>query len=192
MSDEKQETIADIVAFIRKCLDLLDNELSRKSNGELSLSAEALLCPVLNAKAALDRIEEAWEREKAEVEASALAAGGMVEASRHKQGNAAAMREAAETALTIIRGVINGTIARTNNSVFDCRDKLKSALAAPARNLERFRDWDEAEAEYLRLVAEGKVEDGTWCEWLFSTGPYAECRAMYGAEHEGNAEGETE
>ena len=45
-----------------------------------------------------------------------------------------AMRDAAETALTTIRGIINGTIARTNNSVFDCRDKLKHALSAPPRN----------------------------------------------------------
>lgn len=36
----------------------------------------------------LMEIETAWKREKAEVEASALAAGGIVEASRHKQGNA--------------------------------------------------------------------------------------------------------
>lgn len=49
------------------------------------------------------------------------------------EGNQMKMREAVETALTTIRGVINGTISRTNNSVFGCRDKLKAALAAPSR-----------------------------------------------------------
>ena len=60
----ENETIADIAAFIRKCLDMLDTELSRKSNGKPTMSAEALLCPVLNAKAALDRLDAAWKREQ--------------------------------------------------------------------------------------------------------------------------------
>ena len=64
----ENETIADIVAYIRKCLDLLDTELTRKSNKEKpTMSAEALLCPVLNAKAALDRIEAAAKREQDEM-----------------------------------------------------------------------------------------------------------------------------
>ena len=63
----ENETIADIAAFIRKCLDMLDTELSRKSNGETSMSAEALLCPVLNAKAALDRLDAARDREIVEL-----------------------------------------------------------------------------------------------------------------------------
>lgn len=62
----------------------------------------------------------------------------------HAVGNAAAMREAVETALTTIRGVINGTIARTNNSVFDCRDRLKAALAASARNCDRYKTAEDA------------------------------------------------
>lgn len=49
-------------------------------------------------------------------------------------GDAAAMREAAESALIVVRGIIDGTLSRRNQSVFDCRDKLKSALSAPPRN----------------------------------------------------------
>ena len=85
MSDKQNETIADIAAFIRKCLDLLDNELSLKSNGETSMSAEALPCPVLNAKAALDRLDAAWKREQDPAPKS-LAPTTF--------GNAAALREA--------------------------------------------------------------------------------------------------
>ena len=43
------------------------------------------------------------------------------------------LREAAETALKTIRGVINSTISPRSNTVFDCRDKLSAALAAPPR-----------------------------------------------------------
>lgn len=45
----------------------------------------------------------------------------------------AKLREAAETALKTIRGVINSTISPRSNTVFDCRDKLSAALAAPPR-----------------------------------------------------------
>ena len=44
------------------------------------------------------------------------------------------LREALEAALKTIRGVINGTISPRSNTVFDCRDKLSAALAAPPRN----------------------------------------------------------
>lgn len=52
-------------------------------------------------------------------------------------GDAAKMREALEAALRTVRGIIDGTLARRNQSVFDCRDQLKAALAAPARNCDK-------------------------------------------------------
>lgn len=48
-------------------------------------------------------------------------------------------------------------------------DESRAVLAKPLRNGNRFHDWDSAEAEYQKLVEEGKVEDGTWCEWLFAS-----------------------
>ena len=55
-----------------------------------------------------DRIEAAWKRERAKVEADALAVGGIVEAARRSTaekssavGNAAAMREALELAIKV-------------------------------------------------------------------------------------------
>ena len=65
-------------------------------------------------------------------------------ASKREIGSAEAMRDAAEIALTTIRGIISGTISRTNNSVFDCRDKLKAALSALPRNCDRFNSGDAA------------------------------------------------
>ena len=47
-------------------------------------------------------------------------------------------------------------------------DESRAVLAKPLRNCNRYHDWDSAEAEYQKLGEEGKVEDGTWCEWLFA------------------------
>ena len=72
--------------------------------------------------------------------------------------NIAALREAAETALTTIRGIISGTIARTNNAVFDCRDKLKSALSAPPRNCDLYDDVEDSWRDYKQFRSQ-KGED---------------------------------
>ena len=89
--------------------------------------------------------------------------------------NAAAMREALEKAK--YKAVYISRNYRTPNSltanIMELMAIINAALAAPPRNCDRFRDWDSAEAEYERLVQEGKAEDGTWCEWLFSVGQYA-------------------
>ncbi len=140
------KTIADIIAEKR--------ELAEKIRwGTPSLDE---IEAAVNLEFDANRIEAARKREKAEVEALALSVGGMVEASRHKQvGNSAAMREAVETALTIIRGIISGAVARTNNSVFDCRDKLKDALSKPPRNC----DVGTAEEQYKRHEAYCEKQD---------------------------------
>lgn len=78
------------------------------------------------------------------------------------EGNVQKMREAIETALTIIRGIINGTIARTNNSVFDCRDKLKEALAAPPRNCDIYGDYDSICKAWEKSVRTGGLTFGEW------------------------------
>ena len=65
---EKRETLADIVAEIR--------------------AYGAQPPPRLMWLEIADRIEAAWKREKSEAEADALAVGGIVEAARHKPGNA--------------------------------------------------------------------------------------------------------
>ena len=63
--------------------------------------------------------------------------------------NASKLRKAAETALKTIRGVINGTISPRSNTVFDCRDKLSDALAAPPRNC----DVGTAREQFVRFRA---------------------------------------
>ena len=87
-------------------------------------------------------------------------------------GNAAAMREALSTAIILLMACEWPDDAPMQD-ITKVMDEIGKALAAPPRNCDRFRDWDSAAAEYERLVQEGKAEDGTWCEWLFSVGQYA-------------------
>lgn len=73
--------LADILAKMRKVAD------SHASIGPSAIRVYA------------DRIEEEVKRELAKVEADALSAGGLVEAMRHKSGNAAALCAAGERML---------------------------------------------------------------------------------------------
>lgn len=105
----------------------------------------------------LDRIEAAWKREKAEAEAAALSAGGIVEAARHQPiGNAAAMREA----LVKIREYII-----TGNTGYEPKELLElilnwcdSSLTKPPRNC----DVGTAEEQEKRFteVCKANSEDG--------------------------------
>ena len=80
----------------------------------------------------LDDIEAAWKRDKSEIEADALAVGGVVEAARHKPGgNAAAMREALKLALDALISWLNGTIDRTTNR--ETIKAIRAALSVPPR-----------------------------------------------------------
>ena len=82
MSNEKQESLADIVAEMRQGMN---------PNGTAECQyLESDICTLT------DRIEAAAKREREAVEADALTVGGVVEAERHKPGNAAAIREALE------------------------------------------------------------------------------------------------
>ena len=80
-NEEKRETRADIADEIRRAVESMGDEIPyTASAGTMRRIA--------------DRIEAAWKREKAAIEADALAVGGIVEAARHTPGNAAAMRAA--------------------------------------------------------------------------------------------------
>lgn len=122
-----------------------------------------------------DRLEAAWKREREELEryATSKMLDGATIVDNRKGGDAAAMRDAVETALTTIRGVINGTIARTNNSVFDCRDRLKASLAAPARNCDVHTGWLTALKKFNDTDGKRKpwgddVFDTRFLDWLFA------------------------
>lgn len=108
-----RETVADIVAQMRGRGE--DGRMDRR----LWLDYAA-------------RIEAAWNRERAKVEADALEAGGIVEAARTAEkssavGNAAAMREA------LVK--IRDKCVIYNNDIGEEIDALcGNALSSPARN----------------------------------------------------------
>lgn len=69
---EKRETLTDIVTGLR-------------ANARRFIGAHGVgWCEGGRIMSLADRIEAAWKREKAEIEANALAVGGVVEAARHK------------------------------------------------------------------------------------------------------------
>lgn len=100
-----------------------------------------------HAHALADRIEAAWKRERAKVEADALAVGGIVEASRTAEkssavGNAAALREAIEPWVAFGEWLLEnagkeglGAAIREYGPIIRQRlEELRAALAEPPRN----------------------------------------------------------
>ena len=121
-----------------------------------------------------DRIEAAWKRERANVEADALEAGGIVEAERNAEkssevGNVAAMREAMvrlrdeELHLleTNVRHGIGLTAFGLNQACQIIRDLIEAALSAPPRNCDV--GTAEEQAERMRLYCNSHGEDESGC-----------------------------
>lgn len=127
MSNEKQETMADIIVEMRHGLDKSLHDIDREWAHGLS-----------------DRIETAWRREMAKVEANALEVGGIVAAARTAEkssavGNAAAMREACQKMrdLLMLRGDGKARCVLTWDEFNESQKMLRAALSAPARNCDR-------------------------------------------------------
>lgn len=122
-----QEKSADIIAEMR--------ELAKSVNFRvkpLPYTMYGKLVDIYFAELA-DRLEAALKREKTEIEAEALAAGGIAEAERNKPGNAAALREALSDACYAMFNFLkaqNGGYEEMAKAL----DKAKAALAAPSRN----------------------------------------------------------
>ena len=172
--NEKRETLADIVAEKR--------ELAKKMRfGNPSLDEIEM---AVNLEYDANRIEALWKREKAEIEALALSAGGMVEASRHKPvGNAEAMRKALKHCIEELSPYCDGGKLRD-----DVLEEAKAALAAPARNCDRLFDSVTAIKSYQKETGMNKHHIELWTadqicafiDWLLSPAAErkGECDAM--------------
>lgn len=207
MSNE-QETVADIIAEKRNRANEIERDVAAKmANGEM-VSDQYAREVIAGLRKEADRLEAAAKREEehavehATRHAEAVARDNCRDCVHNPQGhnyeggNAKAMREYAKRLVDAVKDADLCDFIYGSNFCKSCmynpmckaaRD-CEAALSAPIKNCDRFGDWDEAAAEYERLVAEGKAEDGTWGEWLFSTGPYAGCHAGNGAEAEGGGE----
>ena len=133
MIDEKRDTISDVLADFRQYVS------NTKIPPEV---AETIVCY-------LDRIKAAANREKAEIEADALAVGGIVEAARRSTaeklsavGNAAAMREALVAVKKSIDGIGKSSLDSDPTILMVALTqvcarlsaRIERALSAPARN----------------------------------------------------------
>ena len=135
------ETIADIIAEMRRRIAV------KMSDAWYTQEEWRKLC---------DRLEAAWKRERAKIEADALEVGGIVGASHVREmsknasknaadfgqlGNAAKLREAMTTIQKLIK--LHGD----NEPQFALTliaEAVYAALVAPARNCDRFATADEA------------------------------------------------
>ena len=159
MSNKKKETIADIVAEMRRDCPArhMDGTMYREEDWVYTKGT---------AKKLADRIEAAWKAERERAKADALVVGGMVEAMRReKRGNAAKIREAYEFAEEFLRDY--GTDWKLHNNLCDM---LKSALAEPPRNCDLYTV-GEALRKYgfpTKTKPWGEKEWLDFCEWLVS------------------------
>lgn len=154
----QSETVADIVAQMR----------GRGEDGRMDMSLW---------RDYADRIEAAWKRERAKVEADALAVGGIVESARTAEkssavGNAAAIRKALEKLDKLLFVGVDGYVHGQPDKTDEIERTIKSILSAPVRNcdlcddaeialrawLEDKDNWDEFGSPNLEL-----------CEWLFAS-----------------------
>lgn len=151
---DTHETIADIIAEMRRRIAV------KMSDAWYTQEEWRKLC---------DRLEAAWKREKAAIEADALAVGGIVGASHMRElsknvskngadfgqlGDAAKLREALEYMFILIDGRHLVLECKTTEEISGVQGKLaeaRAALAAPPRNCDRFETAEEVDAAYRRF-----------------------------------------
>ena len=129
-----------------------------------------------------DRIEAAWKRERAEVEADALEVGGIVEAARTAEkssavGNAAALREAVIKALTLIH-VCDWPPEVSLDGVAEVVREIDSALDKPPRQCdvgtpeEKYRRWVHFCEQRLHSCHNCECKSPVGCTFKFGDMPY--------------------
>ena len=226
---EHNETLADVLAEM-KSRETLDGSDMGVDNFCLEAGEYGGFDALPLFKAYADRIEAAWKRERAEIEADALSVGGVVEAARHKPdpdwkatcakchdvepdceyygepngcnspihgshpttekssavGNMAAMREALVAIMDYVAPIHTylPPKRRSLTALFAVADTIRNiaqkALAAPARNCDRFADELDAQLAFLNEVwlisidRETMSEQDTYEKWT------DEMRTRYG------------
>ena len=144
MSDERQETISDIVADIRA---------QNQGLPEGSYALSPLVCDLLSIA---DRIEAAAKRER---EAGADDDCHQPVTDCHGL-NTAAMREALEAAIPIMRACLFDYYNTTDvNKVVG---EMKAALSAPPRNCDAF-----SKDKVLEMLKDRSFSKEDTIEWLF-------------------------
>ena len=172
MADKKQETFDDVMREIRNEIV----ELRKVSPNVPSVAADWW-------EARADEIEAAHKRERVKIEADALEVGGIVGASRATADKSSAVGDAAKLreALGYILKYADCAACRdhdehTRHYIDQIRKWAQSALAAPAKNCDRFLTLDDAKhaySEYLqgarrRRMAGLDVEALDEIDWCYA------------------------
>jgi len=163
--NENRKTIADVLA-----------KMERESIIHVYI-------PATDLERYVKQIKEALKREKAEIEADALAVGGIVEAARTAEkssavGNSAAMRETMSLFVhdfaSFMKDVEHGIF-----HMMQCMDFVKkfiplmdSALSEPARNCDLYDNKTDAETRFVEETGENDMAQHYWqmfAIWLFDT-----------------------
>lgn len=197
-SDEKRETLADIVAAMHNDAELYHAAWLNDPNE----NPEADDVSKLLANYAR-RIEAAAKRDKAEAEAEALAVGGIVEAARHKPGNAAATRAALRALRDASRDFYNQILNSKYSEILDKYTCVKQgfpavldlrsafpmanyALSAPPRNCDVGSEEEQSrryeafcEVHHMQCdkgcsACPCSKKSGVSCELYWAQMPYAE------------------
>lgn len=137
--NENRETVADVVA------EMLERADAMQTHGTTHGVRLAI-------REFARRINAAYNRERAKVEADALAVGGIVEAARRREetaekssavGNAAAMLGA----MLAIRDINDRRPHDADG--YEINDIINDALSAPARNCDIYKNKKDAEAAFI-------------------------------------------
>ena len=149
----ENESVMAVCAEWRDCIESADPSVWNEER-----IAELVKTTKAQQIAYLDRIEAAWKHESAEIEADALAVGGVVEAARHKPGNAAAMREALEYVIQWREDCISEEGA---DNVDDMMAIVQNALSAPPHK-GKWENGTKYEYEYAYCSECGRMQ---WAGW---------------------------
>lgn len=153
---ETQETIADIIAEKRARADEIERDVAEKMKRGEMISDRYARELVADMRAEADRLEAALRREKAAIEADALAVGGIVGATAKKSlvvGDAAKLREA----LVNISKYADCSAMRqhdehTQHYIEQIRKWAEAALAAPVRNCEKYKTPEDCMRAFVSYV----------------------------------------
>ena len=183
------ETLADIIAEKRNRADEIERDVAEKMKRGEMISDQYAREVVADLHKEADRIEAAWKRSRAEVGADALSAGGLVEAMRHKPGNAAALREALSDACYAMFNFLK-TQSGGFEEMANALDKAKTALAKPPRNCDvgDVADWEKRFGEecdkghtcsdcpvrHAKTKMAIELDKGARCEFIWVQMPYKE------------------
>ncbi|MBQ4198651.1 MAG: hypothetical protein II649_02095 [Kiritimatiellae bacterium] len=155
MSDEKQETSADIIAEMRKL-----GELDGKSTDKIPRSLMGL-----GLRTYADRLEAAATRERLLSKPPENDNSAPVVSTGDNSGNAAAMRGALEAARDLLLPQCNGGTAFAK-ACGETVNKIMDALAAPPRNCDLYNSYGDAIRAFED--AEDAEDYEEMADWLFA------------------------